>query len=148
MQPVKQLEIAQILERLKSLYPFKTEGELARFLEIKHSRLSGWKARGTIDYEVFFAICEKEGLNPLWLFLGKGPPRQEAVDTNRTYISFDELPKIQIIISINTFWESATAKERIWFEEHFKQCFEFHRKWLESRDRDAENERVAERGAS
>ncbi|MEE9612562.1 MAG: helix-turn-helix domain-containing protein [Desulfatiglandales bacterium] len=137
---MKQIRISEILERLNSLNNFEKDGELARFLDIKQNRLSGWKTRGTIVYELFFAICEREGLDPLWLFLGKGqaPPSP---------VSLEDRPKEEIKHSIDRFWEVATADEKAWFKLHFKREFEFHRKYLEDKDRDGEFKVAEKEGA-
>lgn len=64
------LEIDEILIRLKEALKIGSDAELSRFLEVSKSTLSNWKKRGSIDYDLLFSKCEH--LSKDWLLTGQG----------------------------------------------------------------------------
>jgi hypothetical protein len=77
------LDKVLILNRLKSHYEFKTNIQLANFLDLKYTTLSNWFTRGTINFEKIFTICED--LNPNWIVNGLGLPKSEYKDPDQLY---------------------------------------------------------------
>ncbi|MBS5644087.1 MAG: helix-turn-helix domain-containing protein [Alistipes sp.] len=61
-----QIEITQVIARLKRVFDAKTDSELADKLGVKQNTISTWKIRGTLDYPLIIANCDKIDLN--WLF--------------------------------------------------------------------------------
>lgn len=59
-----------ILNTLQSFYKFNKDSDFAKFLDIKPSVLSNWKARNTFDIEILYTKCEL--INPEFLITGKG----------------------------------------------------------------------------
>jgi hypothetical protein len=64
------LEIEEILSRLKEALELSSDAQLSRFLEVSKSTLSNWKKRGSIDYDLVFTKCEH--LSKDWLLSGHG----------------------------------------------------------------------------
>ncbi len=65
-----------ILTRIKTSKGFKTDKELAEFLDIKSSTLSNWYSRNAIDFELVFTKCED--LNADYLIFGRGNKTQDS----------------------------------------------------------------------
>lgn len=66
----KTSQIEKIIERLKIFHGVETTRALGQILGVAESTMSGWKSRGTIDYELIFSNCEDLNLN--WLIYGEG----------------------------------------------------------------------------
>jgi hypothetical protein len=60
------MNISLILNKIKDENNFKTDIELADFLEISKSTLSNWRGRETLDWELVLSKCEHMNYN--WLF--------------------------------------------------------------------------------
>ena len=58
-----QIEITQVIARLKRVFDAKTDSELADKLGVKQNTISTWKIRGTLDYPLIIANCDKIDLN-------------------------------------------------------------------------------------
>ncbi len=63
----------QILDRIIALKELKNDAGLARYLEVRPAIISNWRTRGTIPYEIVFAICERDGITLDYLISGRGP---------------------------------------------------------------------------
>lgn len=59
-----------ILNRLKLAKNLKNDAELARFLDLRPSTISGWTSRNSIDYDLVFSKCDDVNLH--WLLTGEG----------------------------------------------------------------------------
>ncbi|MDZ7659857.1 LexA family transcriptional regulator [Fodinibius sp.] len=81
----------EILERIKEAYHFKTDAEVADFLDINPSTLSMQKNRGRLDLKRIIERCND--LNKNWLLDGKGEKR--AVDGTK------DQPPIPVYSSLN-----------------------------------------------
>ncbi len=66
MQEKKQQNVIIFLNRLKSIYNFKHDIELANFLGIKQSTFSAWKSRNTFDLDVILDKCKDIDYNRLF----------------------------------------------------------------------------------
>jgi hypothetical protein len=58
-----------IIKRLKSAFSFKSNKQLATFLEIGSSTISSWKKRNSVDYNLIFTKC-KDKIDLHWLVTG------------------------------------------------------------------------------
>lgn len=65
-------KIEEIINRIKELYNLKTDGEVAKLLEMKHPALVMHKRRGTIPLKVLKYFCERENIKLTWLITGHG----------------------------------------------------------------------------
>lgn len=61
-----------IVERLKKLKGFKTDGEAAASLKMSLGALSNHKTRRSIPYEALSTFCDEEGISIDWLLTGEG----------------------------------------------------------------------------
>ena len=59
-----------ILNRIKEFKNFKTDLELANFLQISKSTLSNWYSRNSIDFDLLFSKCELD-IDLNWLITGR-----------------------------------------------------------------------------
>ncbi len=59
-----------ILNEIKKHYKFINDSAFAQFLGISPTRLSNWRTRNTLDYELISTICVDIDAN--WLLSGKG----------------------------------------------------------------------------
>ena len=69
--------ILQILDDIKDIMHFKTEGEVALCLKMTKGNLSSHKVRSAIPYEALSIFCETEGISLDWLLFGKGRKYKE-----------------------------------------------------------------------
>ena len=80
-----------ILQRVKNLYGFSKDADLANFLQVSPSTISTWRKRDSIDWALLFAKCKEADLN----FLVKGEKKAPsgAYDNlvNQANDSIDEL---------------------------------------------------------
>src|SRR5690606_6797139 len=97
------MEKSEMLDAIKKHYKFKTDKELADYLEVKASTLSMWHKRNTFDIELIFK--KVEDLNPKWLLTGKGPMIIPYEDTFQSFTNqsgdYESLKKAQNIPVIN-----------------------------------------------
>lgn len=70
--------VDEILDRLKSFKNLKTDTQLAEVLGVKRTVVSNWRHRGNVPSKILLAFCEKEHINPGWLFAGIGAPEGET----------------------------------------------------------------------
>ena len=62
-----------IIERFKEALGLRFDREVCERLKIKANTLSGWKTRGSLDYDTIFSNCENISIH--WLVTGEGPMR-------------------------------------------------------------------------
>ena len=84
---------SEIVERIKKLQGFRTDGEVAEALEMGKTALSSHKTRGTIPYKALFKFCQKESIFFEWLLTGEG----ELYEINQLPPP-DLSPELQLII--------------------------------------------------
>lgn len=78
-----------ILDRLKSLKDLKTDTQLAEVLGVKRTVVSNWRHRGNVPLKPMLAFCEKERINPGWLFAGIGTAEGETGCRSSTRAKMD-----------------------------------------------------------
>lgn len=66
------INVKEILERIKQLKGFRTQVEVANFLEVTKGTVSNWLIRNSIDFPLLMQKFPDVNLN--WLFTGKGTP--------------------------------------------------------------------------
>lgn len=74
LQPV----VKSIFDRLKREFGLKNDAALARFMNIQPRKLSVWKLRNFVPYELLTTVCSVNGLNLDWVISGEGPPRRSS----------------------------------------------------------------------
>ncbi|WP_321321525.1 S24 family peptidase [Labilibaculum sp.] len=89
------LEIDEILIRLKEALKIGSDAELSRFLEVSKSTLSNWKKRGSIDYDLLFSKCEH--LSKDWLLTGQGMQNIADVVAGNTTINEGNKRKYEFV---------------------------------------------------
>lgn len=68
--------VSDILKRAKLAMGFKTDAELAAFLQVSRSTLSNWVARNSVDFPLLLGKLKDLDYN--WLLVGKGSPVHQA----------------------------------------------------------------------
>ncbi|QEZ89061.1 transcriptional regulator, XRE family [Aliarcobacter cibarius] len=63
-------EVNLVIERLKEKLNFKTDMELAKYLNLASGTVTNWKNRNKIPYDEIFSICEKENIDINYIFYG------------------------------------------------------------------------------
>ncbi|MGE0085951.1 MAG: helix-turn-helix domain-containing protein [Desulfococcaceae bacterium] len=72
MSSKKELNVQEIIDRVKKCLSIKTDVELATALNINQSAISAWKRRGNINLNSIITICPNISLD--WLIYGEGTP--------------------------------------------------------------------------
>jgi hypothetical protein len=72
LQPV----VVEIFDRMKKELGLKNDAALARFMNIHPRKLSVWKLRNFVPYELLTTVCSVNGLNLDWVITGEGDPRK------------------------------------------------------------------------
>ena len=84
-----------ILNRIKDYKNFKSDKELADFLDISTQNLSNWKTRNTLDYDIIITKCLDIDLT--WLLTGKGEMilknENEIIEKNNLLKEIESLDK-------------------------------------------------------
>jgi len=75
--------LIEIINRIKKAYGFKSDAEVARFLDLKPNTLAMQKSRGTLDLERIIEKCPE--LNKNWLLHGIGPLRLHTSNYQTPY---------------------------------------------------------------
>lgn len=65
--------VADIVDRMKAVYGFKTDAELAAHFGGSRSGPSVWKKRGSIPFDECITIALERNISLDWLILGRGP---------------------------------------------------------------------------
>lgn len=76
------MKIKLIIDRLYSYYQVNTNIDLAAKLGVSPTRLSNWKSRNSIDWEIIFTKCVDINLN--WLVFGIGDMNINSHSINNT----------------------------------------------------------------
>jgi phage repressor protein C with HTH and peptisase S24 domain len=66
------INFLELIERLKSALKADSDADLARSLGISPKKLSVWKLRNFIPYELLVTVCSHFGLNLNWVVLNRG----------------------------------------------------------------------------
>ena len=94
------MDILEILDRIREFYSAKSDIDMGKILNVKPSTYSENKKKllgvdtrirkhGSIFYEKLIELCQKEQLNPAWVFFGKFPRKME--DHKLTVVKKDNL---------------------------------------------------------
>lgn len=67
------INVKEILERIKQVKGFRTQIEIAKFLEVSKGTVSNWLTRNSVDFPLI--INKLEGIDLNWLLTGKGLPQ-------------------------------------------------------------------------
>lgn len=79
------INVKEILERIKAFKGFRTQVEVARFLEVSKGTVSNWLMRNSIDFPLIIAKLPEVDLN--WLLTGKGIPSHKPNYCNDKFVS-------------------------------------------------------------
>ena len=90
---------ADIVDRLKQAYGFKTNSELSEFLGTSLPNISNWKARNSIDWTLIIEKCANK-VNINWLATGKGNALIDDKDNDTLKEQIGDL-KDRLIESLN-----------------------------------------------
>lgn len=60
--------VERLFDKLKAFYGVEQNLELAEILQVSSSRLSNWKRRGSVDYEVIISHCVANNIDLNSLF--------------------------------------------------------------------------------
>ena len=73
------IQIVDVLYKIKKHYSLKSDKDLADFLGVAQPTISGWRTRNTIDFETISSKCKDVSLD--WLFRGETPlpPKQQEI---------------------------------------------------------------------
>lgn len=70
------VNVREILERIKELKGFRTQVEVAKFLEVTKGTISNWLIRNSSDFPLLINKLPEVNLN--WLLAGKGTPYHQS----------------------------------------------------------------------
>lgn len=70
------VNVKEILERIKELKGFRTQVEVAKFLEVTKGTISNWLIRNSSDFPLLISKLPEVNLN--WLLAGKGTPYHKS----------------------------------------------------------------------
>ena len=70
------VNVKEILERIKELKGFRTQVEVAKFLEVTKGTISNWLIRNSSDFPLLISKLPEVNLN--WLLTGKGTPYHKS----------------------------------------------------------------------
>lgn len=70
------VNVKEILERIKELKGFRTQVEVAKFLEVSKGTISNWLIRNSSDFPLLINKLPEVNLN--WLLAGKGTPYHQS----------------------------------------------------------------------
>jgi len=88
MSIVNSQDVENLLERVKKFHNLRTDTQLAKFLGVGSSAISGWKKRVSPDMRLIISKCH--GINYHWLITGEGEPTGTSVAVD--YNSYRSLP--------------------------------------------------------
>jgi len=66
----------EIFTRLKKVLNIRNDADLARLLSVTPNKLSVWKLRNTVPYEVLILFCREKGLPLEWVLTGESESEQ------------------------------------------------------------------------
>lgn len=87
-----------VWERIKKVTGWKNYGQLAEFLGIKASSVSGAKSRGYISLEWVFRVAQGFGVSTDWLATGAGTMRAGEAAAGGMYTSGDLLGEDFVLV--------------------------------------------------
>lgn len=77
-----------IINKLKEILKLKSDGELAKHLNISSGAIPNWKSRNKIPYEEVFTICEELNINPNNVFYDNYKEDNNKIKENK--VNFKE----------------------------------------------------------
>jgi len=77
------LDLLEILERLRIATKQKSDSAVAKFLGLSHTAPGTWKSRNTIPYDACFKCWKQTGFSMEWLLTGEGKPKEESPEIDK-----------------------------------------------------------------
>lgn len=105
---MENLNVSEIIERIRIAVGAKNDTELHRFFDISNAAASGWRKRGSVPYK---EICEAAAIKKVsvnWILTGEGEMKERDAD----YINVPEY-KIQASAGHGTLVEDETPSQYI-----------------------------------
>ena len=104
-----EINIKNIIQRLKSLKSFNSDEQLAEYMGVTRAAVSTWKARNSIDYTLIFEKFPDYSLN--YIIYGKADVMQnaiQAIEHNNT----TDTAKCNILIAENNLLKEQLKEQR------------------------------------
>jgi hypothetical protein len=77
---MQQLNINNILDRIKKIYNLNTDTQLNELMKLKKHTIATWRFRNTIDFITLYNFCNENNLNINYILSGEGEPFLESID--------------------------------------------------------------------
>ncbi|WP_315368888.1 S24 family peptidase [Kingella oralis] len=116
------------IDRAKIAIDAKSDSDLARWLGVATSVISGYRRRETVPLEQCIKIAEQTGVSLDWLILGKGDQQAQSNSTVQNYDDNDA-----VWVPLYDVYASAGGGADIWGEE-VEQLIPFSRLWLNQKN--------------
>lgn len=89
-----------VLSRIRQIYNFTSNRELADYFSVKETTVSNWKTRNTIPFEVLFRTSQENDVSLDWLVTGKS--KENKLDTSERMLltafeGLDDNQKMQAV---------------------------------------------------
>lgn len=121
------------IDRAKIAIDAKSDSDLARWLGVATSVISGYRRRETVPLEQCIKIAEQTGVSLDWLILGKGDQQAQSNSTVQNYDDNDA-----VWVPLYDVYASAGGGADIWGEE-VEQLIPFSRLWLNQKNLHSKN---------
>ena len=131
-----------LLERLKTRYNLKNDGELCSMLGVKQSTLSQWKSRNSLDFVMIFTKCDNLDYNE-WL---SGKPRasegvilQKMEELEKRFDQVEgQLAQMNGFFRLSGQAQPLTLEEKIQrLNREIQDLQKLHREYLEKQEKKA-----------
>lgn len=94
-----------VLSRIRQIYNFTSNRELADYFSVKETTVSNWKTRNTIPFEVLFRTSQENDVSLDWLVTGKS--KENKLDTSERMLltafeGLDDNQKMQAVVFVGS----------------------------------------------
>lgn len=95
----------EILTRMRKVYDFNSNRELAEYLAVKETTVSNWKARKSIPFEILLRVSSENNISLDWLVYGEEKNKAEQYSTAERMIleafnDLDDRQKMQAVLFV------------------------------------------------
>lgn len=107
----------EILTRMRKVYDFNSNRELAEYLAVKETTVSNWKARKSIPFEILLRVSSENNISLDWLVYGEEKNKAEQHSTAERMIleafnDLDDRQKMQAVLFVGNLAQGGVANTK------------------------------------
>ncbi len=109
----------EMLGRIRQIYNFASNRELADYFSVKETTVSNWKTRNSIPFEVLFRASQENDVSLDWIVTGK--TKEKKLDTSERMLltafgELDDNQKMQAVVFVGNIAKGGASEQMAKYE--------------------------------